>query len=335
MGSYAVEARNLKKVFRTREGGILFRGKQREIVAVNDVSFHINFGEIFGLLGPNGAGKTTTIKILSTLLLPDSGEAWVNGFNVVTEAKMVRESIGVSLYSDRGFYWKLTGRENLMYFARLYHLQRDYAEKRINELFNMLELAGDADRLVEEYSTGMKSKLNIARALLHDPPILFLDEPTIGLDPNSARKVREVVLELKKQGKTILLTTHNMFEAEYLSDRVAIINKGRIIAIGTPRELKEKVSGKRVVELEVSGNYRKLEAGLKGIGGVETVSLQENNGSGYTSLIRIIYSGDEVLDRIIAMLANSDVKIRSLRNLEPTLEDVFVYYTGERLAEKS
>jgi ABC-2 type transport system ATP-binding protein len=335
MGSYAVEARNLRKIFRTREGGILFRGKQREIVAVNDVSFYINFGEIFGLLGPNGAGKTTTIKILSTLLLPDSGEAWVNGFNVVTEAKMVRESIGVSLYSDRGFYWKLTGRENLMYFARLYHLQRDYAEKRINELFNMLDLAGDADRLVEEYSTGMKSKLNIARALLHDPPILFLDEPTIGLDPNSARKVREVVLELKKQGKTILLTTHNMFEAEYLSDRVAIINKGRIIAIGTPRELKEKVSGKRVVELEVSGNYRKLEAGLKDIGGVEAVSLQENNGSGYTSLIRIIYSGDEVLDRIIAKLANSDVKIRSLRNLEPTLEDVFVYYTGERLAEKS
>lgn len=335
MGSYAVEARNLRKIFRTREGGILFRGKQREIVAVNDVCFYINFGEIFGLLGPNGAGKTTTIKILSTLLLPDSGEAWVNGFNVVTEAKMVRESIGVSLYSDRGFYWKLTGRENLMYFARLYHLQRDYAEKRINELFNMLDLAGDADRLVEEYSTGMKSKLNIARALLHDPPILFLDEPTIGLDPNSARKVREVVLELKKQGKTILLTTHNMFEAEYLSDRVAIINKGRIIAIATPRELKEKVSGKRVVELEVSGNYRKLEAGLKGIGGVEAVSLQENNGSGYTSLIRIIYSGDEVLDRIIAKLANSDVKIRSLRNLEPTLEDVFVYYTGERLAEKS
>jgi ABC-2 type transport system ATP-binding protein len=335
MGSYAVEARNLRKIFRTREGGILFRGKQREIVAVNDVSFYINFGEIFGLLGPNGAGKTTTIKILSTLLLPDSGEAWVNGFNVVTEAKMVRESIGVSLYSDRGFYWKLTGRENLMYFARLYHLQRDYAEKRINELFSMLDLAGDANRLVEEYSTGMKSKLNIARALLHDPPILFLDEPTIGLDPNSARKVREVVLELKKQGKTILLTTHNMFEAEYLSDRVAIINKGRIIAVGTPRELKEKVSGKRVVELEVSGNYRKLEARLKGIGGVEAVSLKENNGSGYTSLIRIIYSGDEVLDRIIAMLANSDVKIRSLRNLEPTLEDVFVYYTGERLAEKS
>lgn len=333
MSGGAVVAKNLVKVFRTREGGALFRGKRREVVALQGVSFEIRPGEIFGLLGPNGAGKTTTIKILSTLLLPDSGEAWVNGYSVLEEPRKVRESIGVSLYSDRGFYWKLTGRENLEYFARLYHLERGYAKRRIEELLKLLDLEKDADRLVEEYSTGMKSKLNIARALLHDPPVLFLDEPTIGLDPNSARKVREVVLELKKSGKTILLTTHNMFEADMLADRVAIINKGRIIAVGSPRELKSRISGKQVVEVEVAGRPEEVREKVKSVQGVLATSLSAGSGNPYAGTLRVVYEGDGVLREVLSAVLDSGAKLLSVRTVEPTLEDVFAFYTGGGLEE--
>jgi len=175
----AIEARDLTKIFYSKERKGLFRRNiRRKIIAVNHINLSVFRGEIFGLLGPNGAGKTTTIKMLSTLLLPDEGEAWVNGYSIIREPNKVRENIGVSLYSDRGFYWKLTGRENLRFFAYLF------------------------------------------------------------LDPMSARKVRELILDLKKEGKTILLTTHNMEEADALCDRLAIINKGKIIALGTPSELK-------------------------------------------------------------------------------------------------
>jgi len=329
---HAVEARGLVKRFTTREGSALFRGRKRTVEALSGVSFEIRGGEIFGLLGPNGAGKTTTIKILSTLLLPDAGEAWVNGYHVVREARRVRESIGVSLYSDRGFYWKLSGRENLLYFASLYHLDPGWAKDRVDELLSLLGLEEDADRLVEEYSTGMKSKLNIARALLHDPPILFLDEPTIGLDPNSARKVREVVTELKRQGKTILLTTHNMFEADMLSDRVAIINKGRIIAVGNPSELKRSIADHNVVEVEVLGLHGDGQVpALKNVDGLLNYASQVVDPSSGRASIRVIFDGEQVLKGVLSALLRTDLKILSVRTVEPTLEDVFVYYTGERL----
>lgn len=327
----AILVENISKVFYTREGGLLFRGKKRVVEALNNVSFEVGKSEVFGLLGPNGAGKTTTIKILSTLLLPDSGEAWVNGYHVVKEANKVRESIGVSLYSDRGFYWKLSGRENLMYFARLYHLERNYAKSRIDYLLKLLDLEADANRLVEEYSTGMKSKLNIARALLQDPPVLFLDEPTIGLDPTAARKVREVIMELRKEGRTVLLTTHNMYEAELLCDRVAIISKGRIISIGTPSELKSKVSEHKVIEVELIGlDDSSLEAVKQRRGVIGAAARIRDPASGLAEL-RVVYDGDSTLKEVLEILLSSRGKVISVKSLEPTLEDVFVAMTGERL----
>ncbi|MEM0024740.1 MAG: ABC transporter ATP-binding protein [Thermofilum sp.] len=327
----AIKAVELRKTFVTREGGVLFRGRRKIVEALKDVSFEVRKGEIFGLLGPNGAGKTTTIKILSTLLLPDSGEAWVGGFHVVREAPRVREVIGVSLYSDRGFYWKLTGRENLLYFARLHHLDERYARRKIDQLLELLDLSEDADRLVEEYSTGMKSKLNIARALLHDPPILFLDEPTIGLDPNSARKVREVILELKREGKTILLTTHNMFEADALCDRVAIISRGRIIAVGTPNDLKSKMAQHKVVEVTLVGFEDGLLSKLREVPGVVGVATRIRDPVAGVAEVKVVYS--DSLREILSPLFTADVKVLSIRNLEPSLEDVFVALTGERLEE--
>ncbi|WP_225876087.1 ABC transporter ATP-binding protein [Infirmifilum lucidum] len=333
---YAVEARGLRKSFMTREGSALFRGRKRVIEALKGVTFEVRTGEVFGLLGPNGAGKTTTIKILSTLLLPDAGEAWVNGYNVVKEARKVRESIGVSLYSDRGFYWKLSGRENLLYFASLYHIEPGYAKDRVDELLALLGLEEDADRLVEEYSTGMKSKLNIARALLHDPPILFLDEPTIGLDPNSARKVREIIVELRKKGKAILLTTHNMFEADMLSDRVAIMSRGRIVAVGSPSELKRSIAANNVVEIEVVGlsgdNSLPLLGKIKGVLGYATQVADPSSGRG---TVRVIFEGDAGLKSVLDVLVDNNLKILSVRTAGPTLEDVFVRYAGERLEGES
>ncbi|MEM4811010.1 MAG: ABC transporter ATP-binding protein [Thermofilum sp.] len=330
----AIVAKGLVKRFETREGGRLFRGKKRIVEALRGVSFEVRRGEIFGLLGPNGAGKTTTIKILSTLLLPDEGEAWVNGFNVVEEPGKVRESIGVSLYSDRGFYWKLSGRENLMYFARLYHLEPSYAKERIRYLLELLDLQGDADRLVEEYSTGMKSKLNIARALLHDPPILFLDEPTIGLDPYAARKVREVVLQLREEGKTVLLTTHNMFEADMLCDRIAIINKGAIIAVGTPAELKARVSQHRVLELEAFLQDGEIAAKLRRVEGVVGAAASIKDPAVGLYEVRVVYQGDEMPREVLSSLISSGARLVSMRSLEPTLEDVFITLTGERLEKQ-
>ncbi|MGB9708667.1 MAG: ATP-binding cassette domain-containing protein [Infirmifilum sp.] len=332
----AVEARNISKTFISRERSSFYRGRKKVVEALKNVSFEISSGEVFGLLGPNGAGKTTMIKILSTLLLPDSGEAYVNGYDVVREPEKVRESIGVSLYSDRGFYWKLSGRENLLYFASLYHLEPGWAKDRVDELLSLLGLEEDADRLVEEYSTGMKSKLNIARALLHDPPVLFLDEPTIGLDPNSARKIREIILELKKKGKTVLLTTHNMFEADMLSDRVAIINKGKILAVGSPSDLKRRISSKSILEIELIGvkDNGAFET-LRGLDGVVSMAHQWLDPSAGRVDLKVILDEKGSLREVLEHLLRTDNKMLSVKSIEPTLEDVFVYYTGERLESQA
>ncbi|MCD6563970.1 MAG: ATP-binding cassette domain-containing protein [Thermoproteales archaeon] len=328
-----IKAENLRKIFITKERRGIFKGEKRKVEALKGISFAINKGEIFGLLGPNGAGKTTTIKILSTLLLPDDGDAWVNGYHVVKEANKVREIIGVSLYSDRGFYWKLTGYENLMYFAYLYHLNPEYAKKRIKYLLDILELSKDADRLVEEYSTGMKSKLNFARALIHDPEIIFLDEPTIGLDPNSARKIREIIRDLKKEGKTILLTTHNMYEADILCDRIAIINKGKIIALGTPNELKSVVEKDRVIEIQIYGILNGLTDKIRKINGVKRVGLIQEEKS-LKNRIKVIMESDDVVPEVLRILVSEKIKVESIKSVEPSLEDVFVYLTGERLEKE-
>jgi ABC-2 type transport system ATP-binding protein len=203
----------------------------KEVVAVDDVSFEVE-GEVF-LLG-RMTGKTTTIKMLTTLLIPTLGSASVKGFDVVAHATEVRKRIGFIFGGERGLYWRLSGIDNLRYFASLYNLDYDVTKKRIPQLLEMVGLNGRGEEKVQGYSRGMKQRLHVARTLLHDPDILFLDEPTSGLDPVGAREFRQVILDLQSEKKTILLTTHYMFEADALCNRIAIINHGRIIAIDTP-----------------------------------------------------------------------------------------------------
>ena len=230
-----VEVQSLSKVFETKEGPLL-RKVPKEVVAVDGVSFSVPEGEIFGLLGPNGAGKTTTIKMLCTLITPTSGDAFVNGFSVAKDQQKVRENLGVMLTGERTLYWKLTGRENLEYFAALYHLDTLDAKKRIDELLQLLGLKERQDMLVENYSTGMRIRLSFAKAILNDAPVLLFDEPTASLDPQSSRLIRDVIRGLRKEGHAIILTTHNMEEADILSDRVAIIDQGKIVALGSPHD---------------------------------------------------------------------------------------------------
>src|SRR5687768_4811571 len=247
--------------------------------AVDGVDLQIERGEIFGLLGPNGAGKSTTIRMLCTLLEPTSGTAHVNGFDIVKQANEVRRSLGTLLAGERSIYWKLTGRENLEYFAALYHIPATVARQRVEELIERMELKDRANELVEKYSTGMRQRVAIAKALLARPPILLLDEPTLGLDPQAARRVRELIAELKQEGHTILLTTHYMEEADQLSDRIGIIDTGKVIALDTPEGLKRHIDQKEIIRLELTGWHDELADKLTTIAGVENITTHRQDGA--------------------------------------------------------
>lgn len=305
----AIKAIELSKTYVSKEKIGIFSKKKRIIKALNNVSFSVFKGEIFSLVGPNGAGKTTTIKILSTLLLPDSGEAYVNGYSVTKQAGKVRESIGIMLYPDKGFYARLSGLENLIYYGRLYGLHKSEAIKRAYSLLKEVGLESDAKRRVEEYSLGMKAKLSIAKALINDPPILFLDEPTLGLDPLSARKIRSMIKELSKKGKTILLTSHNMWEVENLSDRIAVINQGSIIMSGSPREIKERLKLDYVIEVEIL-NAKSSGNSLLSDRGNPLIRVHSNNPS-------------EDLLKIIDEIRSKGEEIGYVRIIEPSLEEAF------------
>jgi len=308
-------------------------GSSREetTVAVSDVSFAVEPGEIFGLLGPNGAGKTTTIRMLCTLLEPTSGRATVNGFDTVREASMVRRSLGTVLTGERSTYWKLTGRENLEYFAALYGLSRKDQKERAASILDRLGLADKADQLVETYSSGMKQRLALGKALLADQPILLLDEPTIGLDPAAARSIRELIRELRTEGRTILLTTHYMEEADQLCDRVAIIDQGGIIALDSPRRLKDSVGEGRSLQLEVSDWDDDADRKVRAIQGVAGVIARHAAEQEIWQVSVVTDNGPVVLAEIIAVLARSGVRIRRVQAVEPTLEDVFLKLTGKGL----
>jgi len=245
-----IEVKSLKKTFRTRTG--LWKIKTKETNAVEDVSFSIDKGELFGLLGPNGAGKTTTVKMLTTLLLPTSGSASIMGLDVVKQTQEVRKHIGFAFSGSRGLYNRLTAIQNLKYFAELYSLDTEVSRKRIPELLELVGLGSRGDDRVETYSSGMTQRLHLARALLHDPEVLFLDEPTVGIDPVGSRELRKTVKDLLSLGKTILLTTHYMAEAEELCHRIGIIKKGRIVALDTPDALKKQISGDSVIEASIN-----------------------------------------------------------------------------------
>lgn len=247
---YAVELKGLTKRFTARgieEHGRRRRAVRREIIAVDGLDLTIRRGELFGLLGPNGAGKTTTIRMICTLLEPTSGTVRVWAHDAGRAAAEVRRHLGVVLMGERSVYWRLTGRENLEYFAALYQVPREIAKTRITELLDRVGLTPRADDLVERYSTGMRQRLTLIKAMVHDPPVLLLDEPTTGLDPQAARNIRDLIRHLhRSEEKTILLTTHYMEEADQLCERVGIIDQGRIIALDAPQALKRGYAGARV-----------------------------------------------------------------------------------------
>ena len=331
-----VSVTGLRKVFpKRRKGGgpfgFLRRGPAEEFVAVDDVSFEIHEGEIFGLLGPNGAGKTTTIRMLSTLLEPSSGSATVGGFDVYQQPGAVRQILGAVLTGERSVYWKLSGRENLEYFAALYHLPPRVAKKRVSELLERLNLSERADEYVERYSSGMKQRVAIARALLADPPVLFLDEPTIGLDPQSARNLRELILDVKAEGRTVLLTTHYMEEADLLCDRIGIVDTGRIIALDTPANLKRSFRQVDVVALELTGFTPALTDDLRALPGIQEVVVHEDEGA--TTLNLHTADGRGALPGLIDLLTGRGCRLRHASVQAPTLEDVFITLTGKALRE--
>lgn len=318
----AIEVSHLRRTF-TSNIGVLKRST-REIVAVDDVSFAIQEGELFGLLGPNGAGKTTTTKMLTTLLIPTAGSAFVSGFDVVAQADEVRKRIGFIFGGERGLYWRLSGIDNLRYFASLYNVDPDITKKRIEYLLDMVGLHGRGDEKVQGYSRGMKQRLHVARTLLHDPDILFLDEPTLGLDPVGAREFRQVILNLQSEKKTILLTTHYMFEADALCDRIAIINHGRIIALDTPSGLKSQVHDLNVVEVETFGLPEPLLEKLRGLPFVDSLSVEEHDQR--QMLLVQTARGAEAVPDIMGAIEGQRVGRVVVR--EPTLEDAYVRLVG-------
>jgi ABC-2 type transport system ATP-binding protein len=319
----AVEVRELRRTYHTTTG--VFKRRPVEVEAVRGISFDIDEGELFGLLGPNGAGKTTTIKMLITLLLPTSGTARVLGLDVVADARAVRERIGYVFGGDRGLYERLSALDNLRYFAELYGLNPATQKARICYLLELVGLEGREKERVEGYSRGMRQRLHIARGLLHDPPVIFLDEPTIGLDPVGARELRTTIASLTEAGKTVLLTTHYMFEADTLCDRVAVISKGRIVAEGTPRDLKAGVAESTIVEIETYGVDGDTVDRVRNIPGVASVSVEDRD----QAQVLLVQSstGLELTQELLGAL--QAFRVGRVASREPTLEDAYVALVQE------
>jgi len=313
-----VEVRDLRRSYVARTG--VLRRSAKRVEAVRGIDLTVESGELFGLLGPNGAGKTTTIKMLLTLLLPDSGSARVLGFDVAADPWEVRRRVGYVFGGDRGLYDRLSAYDNLRYFAELYAVPAREQKQRIAELLELVGLADRARERVEGYSRGMRQRVHIARGLLHRPRVLFLDEPTIGVDPVGARELRQTVATLQQQGTTILLTTHYMFEADALCDRIAVIADGRIVGAGTPAQLKSRVAAGRVLEVDVFGPAdARLEA-IRAVGGVRS-AVTEDRGQAQVLVVRVAEDA-EVTAAVLTALAGLPTGRVATR--EPTLEDAYV-----------
>ncbi|HET7685110.1 MAG TPA: ABC transporter ATP-binding protein [Candidatus Limnocylindria bacterium] len=314
-----MEAIDLVRTYRTHTG--VLRRRRLDVPAVRGISFHVRPGELFGLLGPNGAGKTTTIKMLITLLLPTSGSAHVMGHDVVKETTEVRRRIGYVFGGDRGLYDRVSALDNLRYFAELYGVDPAVQQGRIGALLEMVGLVGREKEKVEGYSRGMRQRLHIARGLLHDPEVVFLDEPSIGLDPVGARELRQTVRSLVDAGKTVLLTTHYMFEADALCDRIAVINAGRIVALGTGADLKDAIANRTIVEIETFGVTDDAVARLRDDPDVNAVNTEERD----QSQILLVQSdrGTQITHRLLALLG--ETRVGKVVAREPTLEDAYVH----------
>jgi ABC-2 type transport system ATP-binding protein len=329
----AVEVRNLKKYFTSKKKKLFKKTEKKEFKAVDGVTFEIRKGEIFGLLGPNGAGKTTTIKMITGLLSPTAGSVCVNGLDVDKKPLEALKNLGTVLAGDRSIYWKLTARENLEYFAALYGCDKKEAKKRTNEILKKLGLEEKADELVEKYSTGMKQKVALGKALIPNAPVVLLDEPTLGLDPQSALNLRELILEIKGEGRTVLLTTHYMEEADFLCDRIAIIDGGKIIALDTPENLKSSLNEIKSIKIELTSVTDKLISKIEVLKGVKNVKSNYNpDNSSYEINIHHT-NGSSLVQRILDCISEDKSKVLNVNVIEPSLEDVFINLTGKSLRE--
>ena len=306
----AVEAKNLKKTFKTKQGNV---------EAVRDVSFKVNKGEIFGILGPNGAGKSTTILMLTTLLRITSGTAKINDLDVVKNDSEVRNKIGIAL-QDTGIDNLLTARELFYTTARLWGLSKSKSKDRTEEMLNLVGLTEAADRRVKTYSGGMKRRLDLGLSLVHKPEVLFLDEPTTGLDPGSRRVLWDEIKKLRDEGVTIILTTQYLEEADELANRISIIDEGLVVAEGTPDELKSSIGGD-VITLTFRSDYDAIKAQTI----IENSEIEDNQ-------IRVtVENGAEKIPNLLNQLVSKDINVQSVSASKPSLDDVFLKVTGYRL----
>ncbi len=327
---YAVETLHLTKVFKGEKQA----GKGRHVTAVDHVDLTIEPGELFGLLGPNGAGKTTLIKMLCTIILPSEGTAKVNGYDILREPEKVRSSFGWfhGETGGRSLYWRLSAEDNLRFYAYLQNVPKAVAEKRIDALLEFFDLSEERRKLVKDYSTGMKVRVMLARALLHNPPLLFMDEPTIGLDTLSAVETRHLLHALSAElRKTIIFTSHNMYEVEQLCKRVAIMRRGRIIIDASPAVLRDMIRDVRAIEVEVKGNNHPAKLGplLMAVPGVKQMIEQREKAD--TVVIRLQVDDEyDAIPRLTERLHADGVKVSGIHQVEPTLEDIFVRLTSGR-----
>ena len=313
-----IEVKNLTKTF-------------NKFVAVDDISFDVKKGEIFGLLGPNGAGKSTTIRMLSTLARPTKGTATIGGYDIVKNDNDVRGLIGI-VSEKMMMYNRLTARENLWFFGSLFNMPKDVLEKRIDELLELVQLSKWKNSQVGTFSTGMRQRMNVIRALLNLPQMLFLDEPTLGLDPQSTVEIREFIKKINRENSTtILITTHMMSEADLLCDRIGIMDHGKIVALDTSTNLKKLISGANttILKLEIANLTPELITMIRSLKCVETVS-QDNS-----THVKVHAHGDEAFDTIIDAIRAKKAKIDSIENLQPTLEDVFLHITGHEVRDSA
>jgi ABC-2 type transport system ATP-binding protein len=307
----AVETESLRRVFAPK--------RRPEVEALCEVTLSVERGEVHGLLGPNGAGKTTLVKILSTILLPNSGRARVLGFDVVDDTARVRPSIGIVLGGERGLYNRLTARQNLRYWSALYKLDTGTGRTRTDAMLERVGLLDRADDRVQTYSRGMRQRLHLARGLLHDPPVVFLDEPSTGMDPVAARDLRRIVRELADEGRTVFVTTHDMAEAEAVCDRVTLIDRGRLLATESPHSLSMMLS--RFERIECEGADEAVVADLRSSEGVSRISAAG-------STVRIEVDAEAAVGRVMRRLVAAGVT--SVRVTRPSLEEVYLSLVGER-----
>ncbi len=321
----AIDCQGVVKDFRRGRGL-----KKRVVRALDRATLTLKQGELFGLLGPNGAGKTTLVRCIATLLIPDAGTIRIFGHDAFKESLFCRQCIGLLTSGERTLYWKLSARDNLRFFAALYGLTGKERDRRIEYLLELLGLKDVANERLERYSSGMKQKVSLARAMLHNPQVLLLDEPTLGLDPQFGRFIRRFIKEElnQKQGKTILLTTHYMDEADELCDRIAFINRGRIVDIKTPEQYKRDIPHTEVLEVRCLGQPD--ISSLKSLDGIERVQTEFNDG--ITTLRIVAPRAERVLSEVIEAV-RSQARILGIDVKEPTLEDVFIYMTGTSLGE--